>query len=105
MEARSMDHETSPAKRVAYFKRIFARGIGRTPNALQKHAVARAAQWAAEAERVLADPAAQANDKVRVDNAFRRAKADMDALLTKRQPAHVPLRERLRLEFEAGQAE
>jgi hypothetical protein len=48
----------------------------------------RAAMLAAQAEQVLADPAATINDKVRIDGAARRAMLDMQATLKagKREP-------------------
>jgi hypothetical protein len=41
----------------------------------------RAATLAAQAEQVLADPAATVNDKIRIDGAARRARLDMQAVL------------------------
>jgi len=100
-----MDRKSSPieplAKRVAYFRRLFAKGIGRTPTALQKHAVARAAQLSAEAERALADPAASINDKVRIDHAAARARADMAVAIAAGKPKPMTLPDLLRQEQSA----
>jgi hypothetical protein len=97
-----MDSNSSPvepfAKRVAYFKRLFARGVGKTPTALQKMAIARAAVLTAKAESAALDPKCTANDAVRLDHAAARARRDMAAVLKVAKPAHVPLRERIAAE-------
>ena len=61
------------SKRIVHFRKAFARGLGHRPSALQSAAMLRAATLAAQAELVLADPAASINDKVRIDGAARRA--------------------------------
>jgi len=82
------------AKRVAYLKRLFARGVGRTPTALQKMAIARAAVLTAKAEAAALDPNCTANDLVRLDHAAARARRDMQALTGKREPARGDALER-----------
>lgn len=74
------------AKRVAYFRRLFAKGVGRTPTALQKLAIARAAVMTAKAEAAALDPATTANDCVRLDGAAARARADMKAAIEADRP-------------------
>jgi hypothetical protein len=72
--------------RAAYYRRAFSRGIGFNPNAFQRALMRRAALLAAEADKVIADPCASVNDKVRVSNAANRAhEAMVDALHDKRQ--------------------
>ena len=79
------------SKRIVHFRKAFARGLGHRPSALQSAAMLRAATLAAQAELVLADPAASINDKVRIDGAARRALIDMRATLqSKRKPDHTP---------------
>jgi len=76
------------SKRFTHYRKAFSRGLGRRPNALENSAMNRAAMLAAQAEQVLADPAATINDKVRIDGAARRAMLDMQATLKagKREP-------------------
>jgi hypothetical protein len=68
-------------KRVADLRRAFAKGLGHKPSTLQAAAIQRSAMLVAQAERVLADPTASINDKVRIDGAARRALIDMQATL------------------------
>jgi hypothetical protein len=85
-----MAHESlmiSPlAKRIDYLKRLFARGIGRTPTAKQKLALARAALLTAKAEQAAADPLTSANDLVRLDGAAARARRELQYLIDRRVP-------------------
>jgi len=74
------------AKRVEYLKRLFARGIGRTPTAKQKLALARAALLTAKAEQAAADPLTSANDLVRLDGAAARARRELQQLIDRRAP-------------------
>lgn len=103
-----MDSDSSPieplAKRTAYFRRLFARGIGRTPTALQRLAITTAARAQAKAEAAALDPATSANDFVRLTRCAALAKRDMEAVIGKREPAHVPLRIQLQRELEAAEA-
>jgi hypothetical protein len=84
-KARSMDTDCSLveplAKRVAYYKRIFAHGVGKTPTSIQKIAIARAAVLTAKAELAALDPATSANDTVRLDGVAAKARRDMAAVL------------------------
>jgi hypothetical protein len=74
------------AKRVEYLKRLFARGIGRTPTAKQKLALNRAALLTAKAEQAAVDPLTSANDLVRLDGAASRARRDLQYLIDRRAP-------------------
>jgi hypothetical protein len=74
------------AKRIDYLKRLFARGIGRTPTAKQKLALARAALLTAKAEQAAADPLTSANDLVRLDGAAARARRELQYLIDRRVP-------------------
>ena len=87
-----MDTVELPAKcadafteRVEYWRRTLSRGAGRSPPRLLRLAIARTAALEAEAERVLADPAATANDKVRVANAARIMRRDLAEMFATRQ--------------------
>jgi hypothetical protein len=88
--------EGTLAKRVAYLKRIFARGVGRTPSAKQKLAVARAALLTAAAEAAALDPATTANDLVRLDGAASRARREMAAVLHAAKPSLPSLSQLMR---------
>jgi hypothetical protein len=74
------------AKRIENLKRLFARGIGRTPTAKQKLALARAALLTAKAEQAAADPLTRANDLVRLDGAAARARRELQYLIDRRVP-------------------
>jgi hypothetical protein len=63
--------------RAAYYRRAFSRGLGFNPNAFQRALMRRAALLAAEADKVLADPFATVNDRVRISGAAERAHAAM----------------------------
>jgi hypothetical protein len=78
--------DTSLEKRVAYLKRIFARGFGKTPSARMKLALHRAALMTAKAELALANPLTSANDCIRLDGAAARARADLQKLVSQRVP-------------------
>jgi hypothetical protein len=73
-------------KRIDYLKRLFARGIGRTPTAKQKLALERAARLTAAAEQAAANPLTTANDLVRLDGAAARARRDLQYLIDIRAP-------------------
>jgi hypothetical protein len=85
-----LDRESSTlsplAKRIGYLKRLFARGIGRTPTAKQKLALERAARLTAAAELAAANPLTTANDLVRLDGAAARARRDLQYLIDRRAP-------------------
>lgn len=84
-------HGDAFADRCRYWRRALARGVGRSPPALLRQAIRRAAVLEAEAERVLADPTATANDKVRIGRLARHARRDLkEAVATMRQSAHKP---------------
>jgi hypothetical protein len=74
------------AKRIAHYRRVFTRGRGRKTTGLQSHAVMHAAVLTARAEVAALDPSISANDLVRLSNEARRARADMEVALTKREP-------------------
>jgi hypothetical protein len=80
-----MAREPSPndtlSKRIAHFRKAFAKGLGRRPSALQNAAMLRAARLTALAEAAALDPTTTANDLVRLDGAARRARLDMKATL------------------------
>jgi hypothetical protein len=105
-----MDSDCSPvepfAKRVGYFRRLFARGIGRTPSALLKHALDKAAFCAADAERARSDVSMPCCDRVAIFREARlaeRALAQAKAGLT---PANKPqtLGDLLRADIEEQRA-
>jgi hypothetical protein len=88
-------------KRIAYYRRRFAKGVGKTPTVMQKLIIIRAATLTAQSEIVLADPAVSINDKIRADHAAERARRALQEMLdaVKREPSHnIPLRERLTAE-------
>ena len=93
-----MDTNKTPAKpddafavRVKYFKRVLARGVGRTPPVLLRMALKRAAELEAVAEATLADPNSTANDKVRTARAVRLARRDLaEMIATTRGAAYEP---------------
>jgi hypothetical protein len=78
--------ESPLEKRIGYLKRIFARGIGRTPTAKQKLALVRAATLTARAEQAMSDPLISANDAVRLDGAAARARRELQHLIDRRAP-------------------
>jgi hypothetical protein len=78
--------ESPLEKRIGYLKRIFAKGIGRTPTAKQKLALQRAALLTAKAEQAAADPLTSANDLIRLDGAAARARRDLQHLIDRRAP-------------------
>jgi len=78
--------ESPLAKRIEYLKRLFARGIGRTPTAKQKLALQRAALLTAKAEAALASPLTSANDAVRLDGCAARARRELQQLIDRRAP-------------------
>ena len=69
------------SKRIGELRKFFARGLGRKATREQAFAILQAARAQAESERVFNDPNASSNDRVRVFNMARQAKADMDAVL------------------------
>jgi hypothetical protein len=69
------------ARRIEYLKRLFARGIGRTPTAKQKFALQRAAVLTAKAEQAATDPLTSASDLVRLDNSASRARRELQILI------------------------
>ncbi len=86
-----MDSDSSPveplAKRVAYYRRVFAKGVGKTPTALQRLAITRAARLTAIAEAAACNPSISANDVVRLDGAACRARRDMAAAIAAARPS------------------
>lgn len=68
-------------RRVKYYQRVFARGVGRSPTSLQRLAIARAARLSAIAEAVASNPNTTINDLVRADGSAARARADMAKVL------------------------
>jgi hypothetical protein len=78
--------ESPLEKRIGYLKRLFARGIGKTPSAKQKLALARAALLTAKAEQAAADPLTSANDLVRLDGVAARARRELQVLIDRRAP-------------------
>ena len=74
------------AKRVAYLRKVFARGVGKTPSAKQKLALARAALLTAKAEQAAEDPLTGANDLVRLDGLAARARRDLQLLIDREAP-------------------
>jgi hypothetical protein len=81
--------EDQLAERIAYLKRTFARGIGRTPSAKVKLALTRAAVLTAKAEASAASVLTSANDTVRLDGAAARARRELQHLIDRdrRDPA------------------
>ncbi len=77
------------SKRVRYFRKVFAIGIGRRASPMQAAAILRAAMLSAEAERALLDPSISLNDKTRVDGAAARARRDMERVLAAHKSAHA----------------
>jgi hypothetical protein len=71
-------------KRIAHYRRVFTRGRGRKTTGLQSDVVMHAAVLTARAEQAALDPCISANDLVRLSNEARRARADMEVALTKR---------------------
>jgi hypothetical protein len=88
-----MDTDSPPteafAKRVAYLKRVLARGVGCTPTAAQKLAIQRAALLTAKAEAAALDPNTSPNDVVRLDGAAHRARQAMLQTFAARKPKQL----------------
>ena len=76
-----MDEFEPISNRYRAFGRAFGQGKGLRPNAYQRALLSRAATLAAEADKVLADPLATVNDKVRIAGAADRAYAAMEKSL------------------------
>ena len=69
---------------------MFARGVGRSPTALLRLAIDRAAQLEAKAELALADPEANATTISNLTRAARLARRDLErAKVSKREPAKL----------------
>jgi hypothetical protein len=85
-----MDSDSSAveplAKRVAYFRRLLAKGIGRTPTALQKLAITNAARLTARAELAACDISCSPEIVTRLDASARRARHDAFAVCHPGQP-------------------
>jgi hypothetical protein len=80
----------SLAKRIFALRRAYAVGLGHKPSIIQDAAMRRAATLQAQSEFALNDPAMSVNDKVRLDNAARRAIRDMQSVLhSDRQAMHA----------------
>jgi hypothetical protein len=69
------------SKRVAYFRKAFAKGLGHKPSTIEASALLTAARLTAEAERALADETVSLNEKVRISGEARRARQDLKATL------------------------
>lgn len=74
------------SKRVAHFRKLFAKGLGRKATPLQAAALNNAAVLTARAEAAGLDPSVSLNDCVRINGAAAKARRDMEALLAKRRP-------------------
>jgi hypothetical protein len=74
-------------RRIAQLRRTFAQGIGGKASASQAQVIQNAAVLSARAEAAALDPACTINQLVRAENLARRARAEMRAALTKREPA------------------
>jgi hypothetical protein len=72
------------SKRIAYFRRVFAKGLGRKATSIQAVAITNAAVLTARAEAAANDPHTTANDLVRLSGCALRARTEMQALLAKR---------------------
>ena len=86
-EDRPKPHNEPLARRIGYFRKIYGKGIGHKPTALQGAAISRAAVLTAIAEAAAINPAVSINDVVRADNAAARARAAMAALIDKPKPS------------------
>jgi len=73
-------------RRVRYFRKVFAVGIGKRATPLQAAAIDRAARLTARAEQAARDPNINANDLVRLDGCAARARDAMQALLDATKP-------------------
>ena len=82
-------HGDAFADRFRYWRRTLTRGVGKSPLALLRLAVERAAILEAEAERMLADPAATANDKVRIGRLARHARRDLGSMIATMRQSHT----------------
>lgn len=82
----SQTHGDPPETRPDYWRRVLARGAGKSPNAEIRQAIKRAAKWSAEACRLLDDPSASTNAKVRAESTARRERRDLAALIGTSKP-------------------
>ena len=82
-------------RRVLALQRAFQRELRRKPTSLQRTLMLRAATLTAKAEAALVDTATTANDAVRLDNAAKRARAEMFRAITK--PSAPSLQQLLRV--------
>ena len=78
------------SKRIAHFRKAYARGLGRKASTLEQAAIDRAARLTALAEAAALDPDSALNDIVRLDGAAQRARRDMEALLVQGKRAPTP---------------
>jgi hypothetical protein len=79
-------------KRIAHFRKAFAKGLGHKPTTLQAAAIDRAARLTTIAEAVAANPDSTVNDIVRSDGVAHRARDAMHALLRATKPKPVKMR-------------
>jgi hypothetical protein len=76
-----IDVATKPSeafsRRVQHFRRVLAKGVGRSPPSLLKLVLDRAAALCAEEERAMRNPKVSIEIKVRLAGAARRARHDV----------------------------
>lgn len=76
------------ARDIAILRKRYGRGLGRFPTKDELAAMRRAASLTVISDYAMADPAASANDIVRLVNAAARARSTMEAMLGKKPPVH-----------------
>jgi hypothetical protein len=90
---------TAHQRRVMALRRAYQRLLAHKPTVLERALIDRLAR----AEAVALDPATTTADFYRADSIARKARAEFDRIIAKREPvpaAPLPLREQLRLEAE-----
>jgi hypothetical protein len=80
------------AERKSQWRRALVAGrVGHRPSPRQREAIDLAAHRSAYADAVAADPKSTVNDIVRADGNARRARAELDAVLSEGQRSEPPL--------------
>ena len=77
-------------QRVSYFRKQFARGLGRKATPIEAAALARAASWTARSELAQRDKTVTHNDAVRVDRLAAASRRDWERIKAAGRVERVP---------------
>jgi hypothetical protein len=88
-------HDDGLRRRVSHFRRIYRRGVGKSPPAEILHALARLSELAAADERLRSDPSATITDRVLIGRELRMAQRELGALRQKAAARREPVRSSL----------